>query len=133
MNIGTKLIRRGPSLNKERYWHGCSRIRDESILVAGGPNNGRFLSTEILKIGNLKWTIGPDLKEETHFNEVVRSNAMAYIAYSIGGITDHEISSKIYGLNINKNEWQLLDNMKEPRWYGSALNVPSNLIPWCKI
>ena len=123
-------------MNKERHWHGCSRIKNESILVAGNnikPDNGRLLSTELLKIGDLKWTIGPDLKEDVYLNEVVRSSAKDYIAYSIGGRTDHRITSKIYGLNGKKNEWQLLDNLNEPRWHGSAVNVPSNLIPWCKI
>ena len=41
------------------------------------------------------------------------------------------VSDKIYGLQRDRNEWQLVDSMNTPRKWGSALNIPSNLIPWC--
>ena len=126
-------MKRGPSLNKARHSHGCSRIREHSIIVAGGAKNGPLISTEILRIEDLKWTIGTDLEEGVYLNKVIKSNVNDYIAYSIGGRTKHRVSSNIYGLNGNKNQWQLLGNMNEPRWHGSAVNAPSTLIPWCKI
>ena len=132
----------GPSLNKARRGHGCTRIGNDSIIVAGGwhtRQNGirrRSKSTEILKIGDLAWTNGPDLKEGIYLNEIVKSNGADYIAYSLGGYTgwgwDH-VSDKIYGLRRDRNEWQLVDSMSEHRYRGSALNIPSSLIPWCEL
>ena len=111
----------GPSLYKERSDHGCTRIGNDSIIVAGGwtqeQSKKRLKSTEILKIGNLAWTNGPDLKEGVHLNEVVKSNGDEYIAYSLGGsIGWGVISDKIYGLRRDRNEWQLIDCMNEPRY-----------------
>ena len=130
----------GPSLNKVRQSHGCSRIRNDSIIVAGGwstrqsRSRRRSKSTEILKIGDLSWSNGPDLKEGVYFNEVVNSNGDDYIAYSLGGFTEWDaVSNKIYGLRRDSNEWQLVDSMNEPRYRGSALNIPSSLIPWCEL
>ena len=132
----------GPSLNTARVRHGCTRTRDNSIIVAGGWNGRQsksgLKSTEILKIGHLEWTKGPDLKEEVQMNEVVHSKRGEYIAYSVGGDTGlndfgrHDVvSDKIYGLQRDRNEWQLVDSMNTPRKWGSALNIPSSLIPWC--
>ena len=129
----------GPSLNTARIRHGCTRTRDDSIIVAGGSKNSGLKSTEILKIGQLEWTKGPDLKEEVQKNELVHSNGGEYIAYSVGGHTggyyDHAwhegVSDKIYGLQRDRNEWQLVDRMNTPRQWGSALNIPSSLVPWC--
>ena len=134
-------MKQGPSLNTAREDHGCARLRDGSILVAGGwgvqivggaNKLGNFKSTEILEVGDHEWKNGPDLKEGVKLNKVVKSNGKDYIAYSIGGWEYGRASSKIYGLNVDKNEWQLVDNLNEPRYKGSAVNVPSNLIPWCK-
>ena len=76
-------MKRGPSLNKARYWHGCARVNDNSTVVVGGYNSvdGYLKSTEILRIGDLEWTNGPDLKEEVRYNKVVLSNRNDYIAY----------------------------------------------------
>ena len=69
MNIKTNTLKPGPSLNKARRGHGCTRIGNDSIIVAGGWHTGpsrirqRSKSTEMLKIGDLAWTDGPDLKE----------------------------------------------------------------------
>ena len=123
-------MKQGPSLNTAREDHGCARLRDGSIIVVGGSRNGYLKSTEILEVGDHEWKNGPDLKEEIISNKVVKSNRKDYIAYSIGGY--HPASSKIYGLNVDRNEWQLVDNLNEPRYHGSAVNVPSNLIPLCK-
>ena len=133
MNIETNTLKQGPSLKTARRSHGCVKLRDESIIVAGGYKYPRYLkSTEILKIGEHEWKPGPDLKEEISDNKLVKSNRKDYTAYSIGGKTkDHKTSSKIYGLNVERNEWQLLDKMNVPRNLGSAVNVPSKQIPWC--
>ena len=130
----------GPSLNKARRGHGCTRIRNDSIIVAGGWHTGqnkirrRSKTTEILKIGDLAWTNGPDLKEGVYLNEVVKSNGDYYIAYSLGGYPGwDDVSDKIYGLRRDRNEWQLVDRLNEPRYQGSALNIPLSLIPWCEL
>ena len=147
-------MKQGPSLNKARHFYGCARLRDGSIIVVGGSRNGYLKSTEILEVGDHEWKNGPDLKEEIISNKVVKSNRKDYIAYSIAGKTndvdtssiiyefkdfkgsskiyEHKGSSKIYGLNVVRNEWELVDNLNEPRYDGLAVNVPSNLIPWCK-
>ena len=126
-------MKQGPSFNQARHSHGCARIWNDSIIVAGGWNRGPLKSTEILKIGGLKWTFGPDLKEGVHQNHVLKSNRNEYITYSVGGRFDPIPTPKIYGLNEEKNEWQHLGNMNEPRVYESTLNVPSNMIPWCDV
>ena len=41
------------------------------------------------------------------------------------------VSDKIYGLHRDRNEWQLVDSMKTQCEWGSALNIPSSLVPWC--
>ena len=136
-------MKQGPSLNKARLFNGCARLRDGSIIVVGGSEN--LKSTEILEDGDQEWKNGPDLKEEIDSHKVVKSNRKDYIAYSIAGktydfessstiygFTDYKASSKIYGLNVDRNEWELVGNLDEPRYWGSAVNVPSKLIPWCK-
>jgi len=125
-------MKEGPSLNTARVDHGCARLRDGSIIVVGGWKNDFLKSTEILEVGDHEWKNSPDLKEAVYYNEVVKSNKKHYIAYSIGGRTKGgKLSSTIYGLNVDRNEWQLLGNLNQPRHSGSAVNVPSNLIPWC--
>ena len=129
-------MKRGPSLNKARYWHGCARVNDNLIIVLGGCNSvdGDLKSTEILKIEDLEWTNGPDLKEGVISNGVVKSNGKDFIAYSIAGIIGEQTCSyDTYGLRSDRNEWELIDFMNEPRCLGSALNVPLNLIPWGEI
>ena len=134
LNIGTNTIHPGPALNQARYRHGCARTSNGSIIVAGGKYNSKSLkSTEILKMGDLEWTNGPDLKEKVQLNEVVMSRTKDYIAYSIGGWNYDGESSEIYGLTSDMNEWKFLDNMNEPRYWGSAVNIPFNMIPWCEI
>ena len=61
----------GPSMKSARYRHGCARLRDGSIIIAGGNHGSK--STEILKIGDHEWKNGPDLKEGVKSNEVVKS------------------------------------------------------------
>ena len=130
LNIATNTMKQGPSLNIARVHHGCANIRNDSIIVAGGFP--LYESTEILKIGDLEWKRGPDLKEGVTANKVVKSNLEDYVAYSIGGNNWYGTSlSEIYGLQRDMNEWQLIDNMNEPRMWGTALNIPSSLIPWC--
>ena len=41
------------------------------------------------------------------------------------------VSDKINGLHRDRNEWQLVDSMKTQCEWGSALNIPSSLVPWC--
>ena len=125
---------RGPSLNTERSYHGCERLNDESIIVSGGLNTGVLTSTEILKRGELEWKNGPDLKGRVVGNELVKSERNRYVAYNLGGLNitgDGETFSTIHGLHRETNEWQLIGSMKEPREWGSAINVPSTMIPWC--
>ena len=131
--MATSKITQGPSMNTGRFDHGCARLNDEFIIVAGqSVMTTDNLFTEVLKIGELEWTYGPNLTEAIGYNELVKSNRKEYIAYNLGGSTvDFEPSSKIYGLNSDTNEWELIGNMNEPRSHGSALNVPSHLIPWC--
>ena len=132
-------MKRGPPLNKARYWHGCARIKDDSIIVVGGRNdivgnNDYLKSTEILRIGDLKWTNGPDLKEGVRLNKVIESNGEDYIAYSMAGNTayiDH--SDKMYGLRSDRTEWELIDLMNAYHRFGSVVNVPLKSIPWCEI
>ena len=61
----------GPSLNTARRMHGCASLSNGSIIVVGGQSNDhRFLiSTEILKVGDLEWSKGPDLKEAVYCHE----------------------------------------------------------------
>ena len=141
LNITANTMKKGPSLNKARSNHGCARISNDLIMVAGGFDlNDHSIqtdilkSTEILKVGELEWKYGPDLKEAVANNKVVKGNGEDYGAYSIGGQNEHwTLLSEIYGLHHDSNEWQLIDNMNEPRFWGSALNIPSCLIPWCEI
>ena len=137
LNVLTNAITQGPSLNIGRHSHGCERLNDESILVAGGYDFGVLASTEILKVGEHEWINGPNLKEGVWANELVKSNSKEYVAYNLGGnLNDilYHPSPKIYGLNRDMNEWQLIEMMNEPHFtlYGSALNVPINKIAWCK-
>merc|ERR1712136_215933 len=76
LNIANNKIKPGPSLNNARRGHGCTRIGNKSIIVAGGWRDyaGALKSTEMLEIGDLEWTNGPDLKEAVDRNEVVKSN-----------------------------------------------------------
>ena len=137
MNIVTNTVKPGPSLKTARYKHGCARIRNDSIIVAGGLNERNVKSTEILKIGDLTWTNGPDLpdiKESALENRIVMSNRKDYIALSSGGIGENDGPANppaIYGFHQDRNEWQFLGNVNEYRYWGSIVNVPSNLIPWC--
>ena len=134
MNIGSNTVKPGPSLKTARYKHGCARIRNDSIIVAGGLGGWIVTSTEILKIGDLTWTNGPDIKESAFENRIVMSNRKDYIAISLGGIGENdgpEYPPAIYGFHQNRNEWQFLSNVNECRYWGSVVNVPSNLIPWC--
>ena len=134
MNIATNTVKPGPSMKTARYKHGCARIRNDSIIVAGGLDRRYVTSTEILKIGDLTWTDGPDIKESAFENRVVMSNRKDYIALSLGGIGENdgpEYPPAIYGFHQNRNEWQFLSNVNECRYWGSVVNVPSNLIPWC--
>ena len=125
-------MKSGPSLNTPRSSHGCERVDDRLIIVAGGRDNDLLVSTEVLEIGDRKWIKGPNLKERVNGNRLVFSNRKDYMVYSIGGNTGHwKYLSKIYGFKRDINEWQLIDNMNEPRAYGSALNVPLNMLPWC--
>ena len=138
MNIVTNTVKPGPSLKAARYKHGCARIRNDSIIVAGGLcdtcDDIFVTSTEILKIGDLTWANGPDTQQSAFENRVVMSNRKDYIALSLGGIGENdgpEYPPAIYGFHQNRNEWQFLSNVNECRYWGSVVNVPSNLIPWC--
>ena len=133
MNIATMTVKPGPSLNTARYNHGCARIRDDSIIVAGGLGKMIWANpSEILIIGDLKWNNGPDTEESAFENRIVMSNRKDYVALSLGGtgLSDGP-TSKIYGLTQNWNEWQFLGNVSGHRYWGSVVNVPSNMIPWC--
>jgi len=47
-----------------RYGHGCSVINDNTVIVAGGRNNYKDLSsTEYLDLNSFKWVEGPELPE----------------------------------------------------------------------
>ena len=132
MNIATMTVKPGPSLKTARMDHGCARIRNDSIIVAGGFNDYFATSSEILKIGDLKWTSGPDTKESAFENRIVMSNRKDYVALSLGGTGFNDgPTSNIYELNQERNEWQVLDNVNGHRYWGSVVNVPSNMIPWC--
>ena len=92
LNIATNTMTQGPSLNTARYFHGCVRVKDDSIIVVGGYTGYTgydytdiLKSTEILKIGDLEWTNGPDLEVGVRNNEVVSSYGEDYIAYNMGG------------------------------------------------
>ena len=67
----------GPSLNTARKWHGCEKLNDGSIIVAGGVNydelgaSNKLSSTEILRIGEQKWTNGPSLEDHVDFNTLI--------------------------------------------------------------
>ena len=118
-------------MNTARSKHSCTRLRNDSIIVVGG-DYGSVDSTEILTIGELNWKYGPVLKEGLRSDKVVESNRKDYIAYNFGGHSKIH-SSEIYGLNVERNEWQLVANMNERRCCGTAVNVPSNLIPWSEV
>ena len=133
MNIATNTMKKGPSLNEARHRHGCTLTRDDSIIVTGGKYKARMTSTEVLMIKGRKWTNGLHLKERIRSNRIVESKGKDYIAYSIGGETVPYFrpTSKIYGLSRNTTEGRLVANLNKPRWLGSAVNVPPNMIPWC--
>ena len=131
MNIRTNTIKLGPNLKTARYRHGCTRIRNDSIIVAGGLSDDYLSSSEILKIGDLQWTNGPNLKEPIFDNKVIMSIQKDYTAFSFGGRNENVFKSKLYGLNQDRNEWQFLDDINERHYYGPIVNVPSSMIPWC--
>ena len=134
MNIVTNTVKPGPSMKTARYKHGCARIRNDSIIVAGGLDRYYVTSTEILKIGDLTWTNGPDIKESAFENRIAMSYRKDYIALSLGGIGENDGPANqpaIYGFHQHRNEWQFLGIVNEYRYWGSVVNVPSNLIPWC--
>ena len=143
LNVKTNTMTQGPSLNTGRYYHGCARLNDGSIIVAGGLSKNQWHiidSTEILKIGEHEWKPGPHLPERVSRYKLVKSQRKDYVAYGLGGETKiflgqryrYTSSSKIYGLHRGTNEWQLIGNMEKPRDTGSAVNMPSNMIQWCE-
>lgn len=133
LNVKTNTTTQGPSLNTTRCLHGCAKLNDGSIIVAGGYDSLKFLaSTEMLKNGEQEWTNGPNFKQKVGRNKLVKSERTKYAVYSLGGVTGNsKYSSKVYGLHSEKNEWQLISDLNVPRVYGSALNVPLHIIPWC--
>ena len=47
-----------------RYGHGCSVINDNTVIVAGGRDNYKDISsTEYLDLNSFKWVEGPELPE----------------------------------------------------------------------
>ena len=132
MNILTNTIKLGPNLNVARYRHGCTRIRDDSLIVAGGFSHDDYLiSSETLKIEDLRWTNGLDLKEPVFDNKLVTSIQKDYIAYNFGGKDENGSKFNSYGLNQDGNEWQFLDYMHERRHFTSIVNIPTSMLPWC--
>jgi len=107
MNVQTNTIKPGPNLKTARRNHSCVWMRNDSIIVAGGLSDDYLNSSEILKIGDLRWTNGPDLKDSVFDDTIVMSIQKHYIAYSYGGKDRNGYTTEIYGFNEDRNEWQV--------------------------
>jgi len=135
LNVKTKTTTQGPRLNTSRSFHGCEKLNDGSIIVVGGYANLNLpplASTEMLKNEEQEWKNSPNVKQKVGSNKLVKGEGNKYVVYSLGGKTgSSKFSSKVYGLYSEKNEWKLSSNLNVPRAFGSALNVPLDIIPWC--
>jgi len=89
-------------------------------------------STEVLNVNDLTWSDGPDLPIGIYGNAGVESNDNQYLGFSVGGYNSG-YKNTIYGLQKSGDnlKWVTFQSMNEPRYYASAVNVPTTLLTFC--
>ena len=122
-------------MKKERGYHGCFSVKENgnvsNVYVFGG-NPGPMSSTKVLNVNDLTWSDGPDLPIGIYGNAGVESNDNQYLGFSVGGYNSGS-KNTIYGLQKSGDnlKWVTFQSMNEPRYYTSAVNVPSTLLSFC--
>jgi hypothetical protein len=136
-NFGKGSWTLGPEMKNKRGYHCCGKIRrnkesrEMSIIVAGGYNNGSYLSSvEILYEGSNKWQNGPELPFGIRFSQMVEDQNGGVVL--IGGE-----SSSVSNLDTlfqlphgsQYAVWTKMEQkMKTGRNFHTAFMVPDNIV-----
>ena len=120
----------GPSLLTTRFQHSSCTLRGDdgsiqSIIIIGGKTSHEDYSktTEILNMKSLKWIEGPELPLGIKNSSCVAlppTNNFACVL--VGGLTEDQYSSDVYGLDRSLSEWTLLGKIRTAR--GRHLALP---------
>ena len=90
-------------------------------------------STEILNVGDMTWSFGPNLPIGVNQNAGVESVDDSYLGFSVGGHRNHYgVFKEIYGLQNTKEnvlKWVKFGEMDENRHSHTVANVPWLLLP----
>ena len=111
-----------------RYYHGCSVINDNTVVVAGGRdyyNNG-LSSTEYLDLNSLMWVEGPDLPEDVFPAKMLGSEELGP---EVGGllIGDNMLFKLEEEGLTQTRQWTKVGEMKYSRDRARAFVVDQNL------
>ena len=125
-------------MNEIRLYHGCTTTifgTSNVVLVVGGNNIDdieQWNTMEMYHPMKNEWTLHSSrLPLPLTDLQVVNSHSLNYIAYAIGGYSNGEAQSAIYGLSRTE-EWELVGNLEQKRNGHASLNIKNNDYPVCK-
>ncbi len=130
----------GPSINFQRYAHGCARINQDnrsqklSIIIAGGYATGGLTSVEVLDEGATSWRIGTSLPIKTWSVNLVEDPRGGVIM--VGGYTGVGPTIALYRLKHagnNVNWEQMPQKLKIGNNMLLSIIIPDMFFPNCTI
>ena len=112
--------------------HSCIVIQygeHKKVLVVGGNKK----STEVFDVATQTWSPGADLPIAIYNSALVGASASSkYVAFLIGGWKSDDVSTKIYALSKDLNEWkEVTGSLSIPVEGHVALQLPKNMMEIC--
>jgi hypothetical protein len=126
----------GPELKNKRAYHSCGKIRgtkksqEMNIIVAGGSDESRLSSIEILDAGSNEWQTGPELPIGIDESQMVEDQNGGVVL--IGGTSSSGVNlNTLYQLPHGGQDavWTKMEQkMLIGRHYHTAFLVPDNVV-----
>ena len=114
--------------------HSCLYLQNKIIVVGGGRKCfGCEVRTEIFDLHNKSRKYGGKLPNPISHAAMLKSRPSSkYAAFFIGGKDDYwDVRSEIFGLTHDLSEFDILGNLKMPRFAHIALVLPEELKESC--
>jgi hypothetical protein len=136
-NTENEIWNDGPQLKNERRHHSCGIIRKNnqseefSIIVAGGVDQSRLSSIEILDLGSNEWRKGPDFPFEIYASQMVEDQNGGVVLiggeYRTSGWTLDNLYQLPHG--GEDSEWiKMKQTLKIGKRNHVAFFVPDNIV-----
>ena len=114
--------------------HSCLYLQNKIIVVGGGRKCfGCEVRTEIFDLHKKTRKYGGKLSKPISHAAMLKSRPSSkYAAFFIGGMDDFlDVRSEIFGLTHDLSEFDIIGNLKMPRFAHIALVLPEELKEHC--